>query len=135
MNLWSHQFSKLATQKIEGFILTLSEVTGSKICWACSNFLCQTKNWFTYCSSFKLFVPDQKMIASSFYRSKYFEPAQKFDCIYCLFKNFCSGIKTNFTECKSSFCLAQNDCDCHNMKINFWSGTKNLDQPKTFWDL
>ena len=47
--------------------------------------------------------------------SKFFEPAQKFDCIYCLFKNFCAGTKTNFTECKSSFCLAQNVWDCHNM--------------------
>ena len=45
------------------------------------------------------------------------------------------GTKNNSTECKSSFCLAQNACDCHNMKINFWSGTKNLDQHKTFWDL
>ena len=60
--------------------------------------------------------------ALSFYRSqivlcwtKYFVPAQKFDCIQCLFKNFCAGTKTNFTECKSSFCLAQNVCDCHNM--------------------
>ena len=60
--------------------------------------------------------------ALSFYRSqnvlcqsKFFEPAQKFDCIQCLFKNFCAGTKTNFTECKASFCLAQNFCDCHNM--------------------
>ena len=28
-----------------------------------------------------------------------------------------------------------NVCDCHNMYINFWSGTKILNQPKTFWDL
>ena len=35
--------------------------------------------------------------------------------ILCLFKNFCAGTKTNFIECKSSFCLAQNVCDCHNM--------------------
>ena len=68
-------------------------------------------------------------------RSKFFVPAQKFDCAQCLFKNFCAGTKINFAECKSSFCLAQNVCDCHNMEINFWSGTKNLDQPKTFWDL
>ena len=61
-------------------------------------------------------------IALSFYRSqnvlcrsKIFEPAQKFECIQCLFKNFCAGTKTNFTECKSSFCLAQNVCDCQNM--------------------
>ena len=38
-------------------------------------------------------------------RSKFFEPAQKFDCIQCLLKNFCAGTKTNFTVCKSSFCL------------------------------
>ena len=61
-------------------------------------------------------------IALSFYRSqnvlcrsKIFEPAQKFECIQCLFKNVCAGTKTNFTECKSSFRLAQNVCDCHNM--------------------
>ena len=30
---------------------------------------------------------------------------------FCLFKNFCAGTKINFTECKSSFCLAQNVCD------------------------
>ena len=63
-------------------------------------------------------------------RSKFFEPAQKFDC-----KNFCAGTKTNFTECKSYFCLAQNVCDWHNMQINFWAGSKNLDRHKTFWDL
>ena len=45
----------------------------------------------------------------------FFEAVQKFDCIYCLFKNFCAGTKRNFTECKSSFCLAQNVCDCHNI--------------------
>ena len=50
-------------------------------------------------------------------------------------KNFCAGTKNNSTECKSSFCLAQNVCDCHNMLINFWSGKKSLDQPKTYWDL
>ena len=40
--------------------------------------------------------------ALSFYRSqnvlcqsKYFEPGQKFDCIQCLFKNFCAGTKKN----------------------------------------
>ena len=61
--------------------------------------------------------------ALSFYRSqnvlccryKFFEPVQIFDCIYNLFKTFCANTKTNFTECKSSFCLAQNICDCHNM--------------------
>ena len=50
-------------------------------------------------------------------------------------KPFCAGTKTNFTECKSSFCLSQNVCDCHNTQINFLSGTKNLDWPKTFWNL
>ena len=30
-------------------------------------------------------------------RSKFFELAQKFDCILRLFKNFCAGTKTNFT--------------------------------------
>ena len=37
-------------------------------------------------------------------------PVPKFD-----FKTFCAGTKTNFTECKLSFCLPQNVCDCHNM--------------------
>jgi hypothetical protein len=32
-----------------------------------------------------------------------------------LLKNFCAGTKINFTECKSSFCLAQKFCDWHNM--------------------
>ena len=31
-----------------------------------------------------------------------------------LLENFCAGTKTNFTECKSSFCLSQNICDCQN---------------------
>ena len=30
-------------------------------------------------------------------------------------KTFCAGTTTNFTECKSSFCLAQNVCDWYNM--------------------
>ena len=30
-------------------------------------------------------------------------------------KKLCAGTKTNFTECKSPFCLAQNVSDCHNM--------------------
>ena len=52
--------------------------------------------------------------ALSFYRSqnvlcqsKCFAPFQKFDCIQCLFKNICASTKTCFTECKSSFFLAQ----------------------------
>ena len=40
-------------------------------------------------------------------RSKFFEPAQKFDSFQCFFKTFCAGTKTDFTECKSSFCLRQ----------------------------
>ena len=65
-------------------------------------------------------------------RSKCFEPAQKFDFIQCLFKTFCAGTKNNFTECKSSFCLAQNVCDCHNiLKKNglaqkIWTSTKHF---------
>ena len=49
-----------------------------------------------------------------FCRSKFFEPAQNFDCIQCLFKNFCADTKNNFTKCKPSFSLAQNVCHCHN---------------------
>ena len=30
-------------------------------------------------------------------------------------KTFVLAQKNNFTECKSSVCLAQNICDCHNM--------------------
>ena len=36
--------------------------TGLKMFWADPNFLCQTKNLFTYCGSHKHFVPDKKMI-------------------------------------------------------------------------
>ena len=65
--------------------------TGCKMFCAGPNFFCRTKNLFTYCASHKHFVPDKKMIcihALSFYRSqnvlcrsKFFEPAQKFECI------------------------------------------------------
>jgi hypothetical protein len=56
---------------------------------------------------------DKNTNALSFYRfqnglSKFFEPVQKFDCIYCLFKNFCVSTKTKFAEWKSSFGVAQN---------------------------
>ena len=36
-----------------------------KMFWAGPNFLCQTKNLFTYCGSHKHFVPDKKMFAFS----------------------------------------------------------------------
>ena len=36
--------------------------TGHKMFWAGPNFLCPTKNLFTYCGSHKHFVPDKKMI-------------------------------------------------------------------------
>ena len=36
--------------------------TGPKKFWAAPNFLCQTKNLFTYCGSHKHFVPDKKVI-------------------------------------------------------------------------
>ena len=36
--------------------------TGPKMFCAGPNFLCQTKNLFTYCGSHKHFVPDKKMI-------------------------------------------------------------------------
>ena len=103
--------------------------TSPKMFWAGPNFLCQTKNTFTYCGSHKHFVPDKKGFAFSkigFYagtkvfeealnavkylgwpkkfglaqkrfgtckrtrnfksmnvlcQSKFYEPAQKFDCI------------------------------------------------------
>ena len=36
--------------------------TGPKMFCAGPNFLCQTKNLFTYCGSHKHFVPEKKMI-------------------------------------------------------------------------
>ena len=36
--------------------------TGHKMFCASPNFLCRTKNLFTYCASHKHFVPDKKMI-------------------------------------------------------------------------
>ena len=38
--------------------------TGPKMFWAGPNFLCQTKNLFTYCGSDKHFVPEKKMICN-----------------------------------------------------------------------
>ena len=46
----------------------------------------------------------RKMFCAS---SNFLSQPKKFDCIQCLFKNFFAGTKTNFNECKSSFCLAQ----------------------------
>ena len=53
--------------------------------------------------------------ALSFYRSqndlglfKFFEPHQKLNCILCRSKKICAGTKTEFTEWKLSFGLAQN---------------------------
>ena len=63
---------------------------------------------------------------------KCFGPDQKFSAVP---KKICAGAKTKFTEWKSSFALAHIGWEWHNMKINIWCGTKNLDQPKTFWDL
>ena len=34
--------------------------TAHKIIWAGPNVLCQTKNYFSYCTRPKLFVPEQK---------------------------------------------------------------------------
>ena len=39
--------------------------TGPKMFCAGPNFLCQTKNLFTYCGSHKHFVPDKKIFAVS----------------------------------------------------------------------
>ena len=57
--------------------------TGSKMFWDGPNFLCQTKNGFTYCAGPRLFVPDQKMI-------------------FCPHKNFWIS-----TKCNSIFGRAQ----------------------------
>jgi hypothetical protein len=65
--------------------------------WAGPNFLCQTKNLFTYCGRHKHFVPDKKMI--------------------CIHKNwFCAGTKVfeealnavKFLGWLKKFGLAQN---------------------------
>ena len=77
------------------------------------------KNWQTLvCQSMHKYVQEsfgRETYALSFYRSqnvlcrsKFFQSAQKFYYIQCLFQNFCVGTKINYTECKSSFCLAQN---------------------------
>ena len=63
-------------------------------------------HWFSvvYCSSDPTTNSETKDILSCpLPVPKYFEPFQKFDCIWCLFQNFCASPKTNFTECKSSF--------------------------------
>ena len=76
----------------------MSPFTGPKLFWAGPNFLCQTKNIFTHIMAVKEVLEMKRTTL-----------------VYCLFKYFCAGTKTNFTEFKSSFCLAQNVCDCHNM--------------------
>ena len=50
-------------------------------------------------------------------------------------KTFVLAQKQILLNAYQSFCLAKNVCDCHNMQINFWFGTKNLDQLKTFGDM
>ena len=55
-------FTYLVTTIFKGFTFMPCPFTGPKMFWAGPNFLCQTKNLFTYCGSHKLFVPDKKMI-------------------------------------------------------------------------
>ena len=53
--------------------------TGPKMFWAGPNFLCLTKNLFTYCGSHNHFVPDKKMICIQYFfcaGTKVFEEAQ-----------------------------------------------------------
>ena len=57
-------------------------------------------------SVFDWFILMKFIFALSFYRSQN---------VLCQSKMFCANTKTNFTECKPYFCLAQNVCDCHNM--------------------
>ena len=128
-----------------------------KMFFVCPNFWGQTKNWIAFSATQKHFRPAHKTnllnrncllvqhkkgwatdlynlqypiltTALSLYRSqnvlcrsKCFEPAQNF--WLCT-----AGTKTNFTECKLSFCLAQIVCDCHNY-VNrlFGKKKKNLD--------
>ena len=69
----------------------------------------------------KCFVPVQIFWASPKIWGLHLVPLLKLLCQH----------KNQFYWCKS-FCLAQNVCDCHNMLINFWHGTKILNQPKNW---
>ena len=51
--------------------------TGPKMFWAGPNFLCQTKEIFTYCGSHNRFVPDKKRFVKFLDWLKIFGPAQK----------------------------------------------------------
>ena len=54
--------------------------------------------------------------ALSFYRSQnVLSLPKKLTAFSASSKPFVPVAKPNFTECKLSFCLAQNVCDCHNM--------------------
>ena len=65
---WDEIISKGAISCLIQNILGWSKIllpcpfTGRKMFCACPNYLCQTKNLFTYCASHKHFVPDKKMI-------------------------------------------------------------------------
>ena len=59
-------FSKIGfcagTKVFEEALNAVKFLDRHKTFWAGPNFLCQTKNLFTYCGSHQQFVPDKKMI-------------------------------------------------------------------------
>ena len=65
----------------------------------------------------------------------FFEPTQKFNCIQRLFKKFCGGRKINSTEWKIIFLTGTKYLRLPQYVSKFLVWHKNLDQPKTFWDL
>ena len=48
---------------------------------------------------------------------------------------FCARPKDDLYLVNSILVPAQNFLEWHKMQFNFWSCTKYLDRPKTFWDL
>ena len=81
-----------------------------------------------------LFLTHQ-LLPCSFTGPKFFEPAQKFIYLLCQSQTFCARQKNRLHSVKLFFVLAQKFLKRHQMQSNFWAGSKNLDRPKTFWDL
>ena len=57
-----NSFESIKGIKVPKYTLLPCPFSGPKMFWVGPNFLCQTKNLFTYCGSHKHFVPDKKMI-------------------------------------------------------------------------
>ena len=62
MELHRSDFSTNSTDSSMTQIVMPCPFTGPKMFCASPNFLCRTKNLFTYCASHKHFVPEQKII-------------------------------------------------------------------------